>query len=203
MTFELDWTRLDSLAVPSLHCPQPPSPLTMWSTTPILATCLLALHMALVPIVNAAAPSDSPRDADIGQSGYVGGAHNMDPESIPQFKQLWNATFLPDEKVRLPPPPNSHSPLSPQSVPPLSSTPPSNPPTPAPRPPPPPHPAIHLAANPLHSLHRKPHPHLRRRDRRATRGTRDPACVADGASVLRGGGGDAGDCGDAGCVCRV
>jgi hypothetical protein len=46
-----------------------------------------------------AAPSDSPRDADIGQSSYLGGAHNIHPDSLPQFKHLWNYTFNPDEKV--------------------------------------------------------------------------------------------------------
>ncbi|KAF2689055.1 hypothetical protein K458DRAFT_357520 [Lentithecium fluviatile CBS 122367] len=47
---------------------------------------------------NALAPSDTYRDADIGQSGYVGGDHNIDPNSVSQFKQLWNVTFKPDEK---------------------------------------------------------------------------------------------------------
>lgn len=47
-------------------------------------------------IVVAAAPTDSPRDADIAQSSYLGGAHNIAPETLPQFKQLWNASFGPD-----------------------------------------------------------------------------------------------------------
>ncbi|KAJ4297833.1 hypothetical protein N0V90_005729 [Kalmusia sp. IMI 367209] len=44
------------------------------------------------------APSDSPRDADVSQSGYVGGDHNIDPEIVSRFQQLWNVTFKPDEK---------------------------------------------------------------------------------------------------------
>ena len=55
--------------------------------------------LTLVISAKAIAPSDSPHDADIGQSSYVGGDHNLDPESVSQFKQLWNATFNPDEKV--------------------------------------------------------------------------------------------------------
>ncbi|KAF2829674.1 hypothetical protein CC86DRAFT_443817 [Ophiobolus disseminans] len=51
-----------------------------------------------VHLANAAASSDSPRDADRGQSSYVGGDHNIDPETVSQFKHLWNASFNPGEK---------------------------------------------------------------------------------------------------------
>ena len=44
------------------------------------------------------APSDSPRDADIAQSGYVGGAHNIDPSTASRFQHLWNVTFPAEEK---------------------------------------------------------------------------------------------------------
>ncbi|KAF2639223.1 hypothetical protein P280DRAFT_454369 [Massarina eburnea CBS 473.64] len=47
----------------------------------------------LAPFASAAAPSDSPRDADPGQSGYIGGDHSIDPATVSQFKQLWNLTL--------------------------------------------------------------------------------------------------------------
>lgn len=50
-------------------------------------------------LTRAAAPSDSPRDADIAQTSYVGGEHNIDLETVSQFKQLWNVSFNPDERV--------------------------------------------------------------------------------------------------------
>jgi hypothetical protein len=65
----------------------------------------LAMYVSALalPII-AAAPTDSPRDADIAQTSYLGGDHNVDPETVSQFKQLWNASFNPDEKVRDSPP---------------------------------------------------------------------------------------------------
>lgn len=69
----------------------------------LLGIVILLFTLAAV-VVRAVAPSDSPRDADIGQSSYVGGEHNIDPDSIANFTQLWNATFNPGEKVRLSPP---------------------------------------------------------------------------------------------------
>ncbi|KAF2873117.1 hypothetical protein BDV95DRAFT_605683 [Massariosphaeria phaeospora] len=59
---------------------------------------LLLLASAFLFCATLAAPSDSPRDADAGQSGYVGGDHNVDPATASQFQHLWNASFLPDEK---------------------------------------------------------------------------------------------------------
>ncbi|KAF1851815.1 uncharacterized protein K460DRAFT_274878 [Cucurbitaria berberidis CBS 394.84] len=59
---------------------------------------LCVVFLTFVILAKAVAPSDSPRDADTGQSSYVGGNHTLDPESVSQFKQLWNATFNPDEK---------------------------------------------------------------------------------------------------------
>ncbi|KAL6711364.1 hypothetical protein ACN47E_005895 [Coniothyrium glycines] len=55
-------------------------------------------YTAVLATVSAAVPSDSPRDADIQQTSYLGGAHNVDPEAVSQFKQLWNASFNADEK---------------------------------------------------------------------------------------------------------
>lgn len=60
---------------------------------------VLGLLSALHDLANAIAPSDSYSDADIGQSGYAGGAHGLDTETVSKFKQLWNATFTQDEKV--------------------------------------------------------------------------------------------------------
>jgi hypothetical protein len=54
----------------------------------------------LVNHVNSA-PSDSPHDADLAQSGYAGGHHNIEPETVSRFQHLWNITFNRDEKVRL------------------------------------------------------------------------------------------------------
>jgi hypothetical protein len=62
-------------------------------------TAILGCFSAVHGIARALAPSDTYQDADIGQSGYVGGDHNIDPESLSQFKELWNVTFTPDEKV--------------------------------------------------------------------------------------------------------
>ncbi|KAF1951000.1 hypothetical protein CC80DRAFT_481630 [Byssothecium circinans] len=63
-----------------------------------VSTALLGVVLAFEIFANAAAPSDSPRDADLGQSGYVGGDHNIDRDALSQFKQLWNVTFKPEEK---------------------------------------------------------------------------------------------------------
>ncbi|KAF1966288.1 hypothetical protein BU23DRAFT_331134 [Bimuria novae-zelandiae CBS 107.79] len=60
-----------------------------------LALLFSACHLAYQ--VSSAA-SDSPRDADIAQSGYVGGDHSIDPEAASRFQHLWNITFKPDEK---------------------------------------------------------------------------------------------------------
>lgn len=62
--------------------------------------CFLT-NLCLIVSLIAGAPSDSPQDADVAQSGYVGGGHNIDPESASQLQYLWNITFRPDEKVKL------------------------------------------------------------------------------------------------------
>jgi len=61
---------------------------------------VLGYLFTLQSFASALGPSDTYQDADVGQSGYVGGDHNIDPESVSQFKELWNVTFTPDEKVR-------------------------------------------------------------------------------------------------------
>jgi hypothetical protein len=71
----------------------------MFSVHRLLSFLFLAL--IYVSSANAAALSDSPHDADIGQSSYVGGDHNLDPIIVSQFTHLWNATFQPNEKVKL------------------------------------------------------------------------------------------------------
>ncbi|OAG05301.1 uncharacterized protein CC84DRAFT_1188072 [Paraphaeosphaeria sporulosa] len=58
---------------------------------------LVHFFLSLASLIDSA-PSDSPRDADIAQSGYVGGDHNIGPESLSRFQHLWNFTFKPDEK---------------------------------------------------------------------------------------------------------
>ncbi|KAL1605331.1 hypothetical protein SLS60_004879 [Paraconiothyrium brasiliense] len=66
---------------------------------------LVLVHLFLIflaPLV-ISAPSDSPRDADVAQSGYVGSDHNIGPESVSRFQHLWNITFKADEKVILGP----------------------------------------------------------------------------------------------------
>jgi hypothetical protein len=60
--------------------------------------CLVHFFICFASLVFSA-PSDSPRDADIAQSGYVGGDHNIGPDSLSRFQHLWNITFQPDEKV--------------------------------------------------------------------------------------------------------
>ncbi|KAH9875190.1 hypothetical protein J1614_004680 [Plenodomus biglobosus] len=59
---------------------------------------LTLLTTTLLPHPALAAPTDSPRDADIAQSSYLGGTHNISPSTLPHFKHLWNATFPADEK---------------------------------------------------------------------------------------------------------
>jgi hypothetical protein len=51
--------------------------------------------------VFASDPSDSPRDADVGQSSYVGGGHNMDPNVVnsSSFGILWTQGFNQNEQV--------------------------------------------------------------------------------------------------------
>ncbi|KAI8934667.1 hypothetical protein NX059_008359 [Plenodomus lindquistii] len=44
------------------------------------------------------APTDSPHDADIPQSSYLGGTHNISPSDLPHFTHLWNHTFASTEK---------------------------------------------------------------------------------------------------------
>ncbi|KAF2842163.1 WSC-domain-containing protein [Patellaria atrata CBS 101060] len=58
------------------------------------------LLQLLVTLITAIAPSDSYRDADLGQSSYLGGDHNMDPSVVdsPQFGQLWKVAMNPKEK---------------------------------------------------------------------------------------------------------
>lgn len=70
-------------------------------TQSLLQSLALAL---LVPALNALAPSDSYRDADVGQNGYLGGDHNMDPAVVDsaQFGQLWKIPFNAKEQVRSP-----------------------------------------------------------------------------------------------------
>ena len=64
-----------------------------------ISSLLLPIIFLATSVISA--PSDSPRDADAAQSGYVGSDHNVDPEIISRFQQLWNVTFKPDEKVKL------------------------------------------------------------------------------------------------------
>ncbi|KAJ4355941.1 uncharacterized protein N0V89_003966 [Didymosphaeria variabile] len=64
----------------------------------LLLALLLLIYLA-PPVLSA--PSDSPRDADVAQSGYVGSDHNIGPDSVSRFQHLWNITFKPDEKVTL------------------------------------------------------------------------------------------------------
>ncbi|KAL5425778.1 hypothetical protein PMIN04_002391 [Paraphaeosphaeria minitans] len=64
-------------------------------THPFLA--LVHFLISFAPFINSA-PSDSPRDADLAQSGYVGGDHNIGPASLSRFRHLWNMTFKPDKK---------------------------------------------------------------------------------------------------------
>ncbi|PGH27599.1 hypothetical protein AJ80_00612 [Polytolypa hystricis UAMH7299] len=65
----------------------------------LLLTIAAAATCAL-PQALAVAPSDTWRDADIGQSSYLGGGHNMDPAVVDseRFTQLWNASFGAAEK---------------------------------------------------------------------------------------------------------
>ena len=62
----------------------------------LLSTCAF---LSSFQLAHASAPTDTPRDADIGQTSYVGSTHNISPSTLPQFTHLWNATFNPDEKV--------------------------------------------------------------------------------------------------------
>lgn len=64
-----------------------------------MATCAF---FSIVPAVLGLASTDSYRDADAGQSGYLPN-HNMDPAIVdsPQFGQLWKKAFNPNEQVRL------------------------------------------------------------------------------------------------------
>lgn len=61
---------------------------------------LAALTANIVPHVIALAPTDSYRDADVGQSGYLTN-HNMDPAIVDstQFGELWTKTFNVKEQV--------------------------------------------------------------------------------------------------------
>ena len=68
---------------------------------PCRAVILTFVSFYLMISFIACAPSDSPQDADTAQSGYVGGGHNIDPESASHLQYIWNVTFKPDEKVNL------------------------------------------------------------------------------------------------------
>ncbi|KAF2841930.1 hypothetical protein M501DRAFT_998133 [Patellaria atrata CBS 101060] len=64
---------------------------------------LISQALALAALVRGAAStslSDSWRDADVGQSGYVGGGHGLDPAVVDsaQFKELWASHFGKTEK---------------------------------------------------------------------------------------------------------
>jgi hypothetical protein len=64
---------------------------------------LVALCAPFMLHVSGLAPSDEYRDADIGQSSYLGGDHNMDPAVVDssQFGLLWKIQFNNKEKVRM------------------------------------------------------------------------------------------------------
>ncbi|KAK4975705.1 hypothetical protein LTR66_010895, partial [Elasticomyces elasticus] len=55
----------------------------------------IAVLVTLLPRAFAAAPTDSYTDADLRQSSYLGGNHNMDPTVVDsaQFGQLWKIPF--------------------------------------------------------------------------------------------------------------
>ena len=61
----------------------------------------LAFLSSLIPYGSTLAPSDMIRDADPGQSGYLGGDNNMDPSVVDsaQFGQLWKVAHNPQELV--------------------------------------------------------------------------------------------------------
>ncbi|KAK2802927.1 hypothetical protein FQN50_007172 [Emmonsiellopsis sp. PD_5] len=62
---------------------------------------VLGAVLILVPSrVSALAPSDSWRDADTGQSSYLGPGHDMDPDVVDSdaFVQLWNVGFNASER---------------------------------------------------------------------------------------------------------
>lgn len=71
-----------------------------------LINTLVVTSVLLSSLRNASAlaTSDSWRDADLGQSSYLGGNHNMDPSVVdsPQFGQLWKVPFNNKEKVEEP-----------------------------------------------------------------------------------------------------
>ncbi|CBX93242.1 hypothetical protein LEMA_P041430.1 [Plenodomus lingam JN3] len=59
----------------------------------------LLLHLLLLlPTPTHSAPTDSPHDADIPQSSYLGGTHAISPSHLPSFTHLWNASFAANEK---------------------------------------------------------------------------------------------------------
>lgn len=60
---------------------------------------IFLLSISFLASLVTSASSDAPRDADAAQSGYVGGDHNIGPETASRFQHLWNITFKPDEKV--------------------------------------------------------------------------------------------------------
>ena len=64
----------------------------------------VAAVLCLIPKVFAVAPSDTWRDADIGQSSYVGANHNMDPAVVDssQFGLLWKVPMNDKEQVMPP-----------------------------------------------------------------------------------------------------
>ncbi|KAF2847767.1 hypothetical protein T440DRAFT_455862 [Plenodomus tracheiphilus IPT5] len=59
----------------------------------------LTLFLTLTPpIQTIGSPTDSPHDADLSQSSYLGATHNISPSHLQNFTHLWNTTFAPTEK---------------------------------------------------------------------------------------------------------
>ena len=67
-----------------------------------LPSVLAAFAVVCIPRVAAVAPTDSYRDADAAQSGYLPN-HNMDPAVVDssQFGQLWKVPFNAQEQVSM------------------------------------------------------------------------------------------------------
>jgi hypothetical protein len=63
-------------------------------------SCLAASALAFLSFVSCSDPTDTYRDADIEQSGYLPN-HNMDPAVVnsPQFGLLWKIPFNSQEAV--------------------------------------------------------------------------------------------------------
>jgi len=86
--------------IPSLAVPLPHYLFKMMCRRlhPFLATAAF-----LISQVISLATTDSWRDADLGQSSYVGGTYNLDPTVVdsPQFGEVWKVDFDVNEKVSL------------------------------------------------------------------------------------------------------